>query len=75
MGQKETEITAAGVMIYGPKADGTYIVEFKTAAGGAGDLDPWERGSGESIRRVLASRASIGDAKGGPAPGGSSKLN
>jgi hypothetical protein len=23
------------IMIYGPKTDGTYIVEFKTAAGGA----------------------------------------
>jgi hypothetical protein len=24
------------IMIYGPKADGTYIVEFRTAAGEAG---------------------------------------
>jgi hypothetical protein len=24
-----------GIMIYGPKADGTYIVEFKTASGEA----------------------------------------
>ena len=30
-------------MIYGPKDDGTYIVEFRTAAGrGARDLDPEE---------------------------------
>ena len=29
----------------------------------------------ESIRRVLAARTPIGDAKGGPAPGGSAKLN
>jgi len=38
MGQKETETPAVGmnrVMIYGPKNDGTYIVEFKTAAGEA----------------------------------------
>jgi hypothetical protein len=31
-------ITAAGknrVMIYGPKDDGTYVVEFRTAAGDA----------------------------------------
>jgi hypothetical protein len=28
-------------MIYGPKNDGTYVVEFRTAAGGgAGDLNP-----------------------------------
>jgi hypothetical protein len=38
MGQKETETPAVGmnrIMIYGPKNDGTYIVEFKTAAGEA----------------------------------------
>jgi hypothetical protein len=38
MGQKETEIVSAGmnrIMIYGPKKAGTYIVEFKTAAGEA----------------------------------------
>ena len=29
------------IMIYGPKDDGTYIVEFRTAARrGAGNLDP-----------------------------------
>jgi hypothetical protein len=36
MVQKETEITDAGknrIMIYGPKNDGTYMVEFRTAAG------------------------------------------
>jgi hypothetical protein len=34
MGQKETAVTATGknrIMIYGPKNDGTYIVEFRTA--------------------------------------------
>jgi len=38
VGQKETETPAVGmnrIMIYGPKNDGTYIVEFKTAAGEA----------------------------------------
>ena len=38
MGQKETETPAVGmnrIMIYGPRTDGTYIVEFKTAAGEA----------------------------------------
>jgi hypothetical protein len=38
MGQKETAVTATGknrIMIYGPKNDGTYIVEFKTAEGEA----------------------------------------
>ncbi len=36
MGQKEMAIAPAGknrIMIYGPKNDGTYIVEVKTAAG------------------------------------------
>jgi hypothetical protein len=38
MGQKEMAITATGknrIMIYGPKNDGTYVVEFKTTAGEA----------------------------------------
>jgi hypothetical protein len=38
MGQKEMAMTATGknrIMIYGPKDDGTYVVEFKTAAGEA----------------------------------------
>jgi hypothetical protein len=38
MGQKEMAVTAAGktrIMIYGPKHDGTYIVEFRAAAGEA----------------------------------------
>jgi hypothetical protein len=38
MGQKETPVTEAGknrIMIFGPKADGTYVIEFKTAAGEA----------------------------------------
>jgi hypothetical protein len=33
MGQKETAVTATGknrIMIYGPKNDGTYIVEFRS---------------------------------------------
>jgi hypothetical protein len=36
-GQKETETTATRknrIMIYGPKTDGTYVIEFRTAAGG-----------------------------------------
>jgi hypothetical protein len=38
MGQKETEVTSVDknrIMIYGPKNDGTYIGEFKTATGEA----------------------------------------
>jgi hypothetical protein len=36
MGQKEMAITGKNrIMIYGPKDDGTYIVEFRTAAGEA----------------------------------------
>src|SRR5262249_9020686 len=36
MGQKETAVTKKNrIMIYGPKNDGTYIVEFKTADGEA----------------------------------------
>jgi hypothetical protein len=32
-------------MIYGPKEDGTYVVEFKTAAGEAMAISiPWDRG-------------------------------
>jgi hypothetical protein len=35
------------IMIYGPKTDGTYIVEFKTAAGGAFAISiPRNRGVG-----------------------------
>jgi hypothetical protein len=37
-GQKEMAITATGknrIMIFGPKTDGTYVVEFRTAAGEA----------------------------------------
>jgi hypothetical protein len=36
MGQKETPVTEAGknrIMIFGPKADGTYIIEFRMADG------------------------------------------
>jgi hypothetical protein len=33
MGQEETAVTGENrIMIYGPKNDGTYIIEFKTAA-------------------------------------------
>src|SRR5215467_3496951 len=36
MGQKEMAMTGKNrIMIYGPKNDGTYIVEFRTAAGEA----------------------------------------
>jgi hypothetical protein len=36
MGQKEMAMTGKNrIMIYGPKNDGTYIVEFKTATGEA----------------------------------------
>jgi hypothetical protein len=36
LGQKEMAMTEAGknrIMIFGPKADGTYVIEFRTAAG------------------------------------------
>src|SRR5207302_5934417 len=36
MGQEQMAVATAGtnrIMIYGPKSDGTYIIEFKTAAG------------------------------------------
>jgi hypothetical protein len=33
MGQNETVVTNKNrIMIYGPKDDGTYVVEFRTAA-------------------------------------------
>jgi hypothetical protein len=36
MGQKETAVSGKNrIMIYGPKTDGTYVVEFRTAAGDA----------------------------------------
>jgi len=36
MGQKEMAMTGRNrIMIYGPKNDGTYVVEFRTAAGEA----------------------------------------
>jgi hypothetical protein len=50
-------------------------LHFRTANAFDGISDEELNQSLESIRRVLASRAPIGDAKGGPAPGGSSKLN
>ena len=34
MGQQEMAMTGKNrIMIYGPKTDGTYVVEFRTAAG------------------------------------------
>jgi hypothetical protein len=34
MGQEETAMTRKSrIMIFGPKADGTYVVEFRTADG------------------------------------------
>jgi hypothetical protein len=36
MGQKETAVSGKNhIMIFGPKNDGTYVVEFRTAAGEA----------------------------------------
>jgi hypothetical protein len=36
MGQKETTVSGKNrIMIFGPKTDGTYVVEFRTAAGEA----------------------------------------
>jgi hypothetical protein len=33
LGQKETAMTGKNrIMIFGPKSDGTYVVEFRTAA-------------------------------------------
>jgi hypothetical protein len=34
------------IMTYGPKNDGTYVVEFKTADGDACDFGATERGGG-----------------------------
>jgi hypothetical protein len=50
-------------------------LHFKSASAFDGISDEELNDTLESIRRVLAARAPIGDAKGGPAPGGSSKLN
>ena len=36
MGQKETAVSGKNrIMIFGPKTDGTYVVEFRTAVGEA----------------------------------------
>jgi hypothetical protein len=36
MGQKETAVSSKNrIMIFGPKDDGTYVVEFRTAGGEA----------------------------------------
>jgi len=47
----ETVVTGKNrIMIYGPKNDGTYIVEFKTAEGEAlRDFDPCKRDKGSSL--------------------------
>ena len=38
------------IMIFGPKSDGTYVVEFRTAAGETfGNLDPSKRGGGGPV--------------------------
>jgi hypothetical protein len=60
------------IMIYGPKADGTYIVEFKTAAGEALAISvprtetavirhfqermPWAVRAGRSVRNLWRAR-------------------
>ena len=47
MGQKETATTNKNrIMIYGPKTDGTYVIEFRTAAGEALALGTAERDGG-----------------------------
>jgi hypothetical protein len=38
MGQKQTAVTGKNrIMIYGPKTDGSYLVEFRTRRRGARD--------------------------------------
>jgi hypothetical protein len=37
------------IMIYGPKDDGTYVVEFRTAWDRAGDFNPEERGGRDPV--------------------------
>jgi len=50
MGQKEMAMTSKNrIMIYGPKNDGTYVVEFRTAARGAGNLYPRRRSTGDPV--------------------------
>ena len=46
MGQQEMAMTGKN-RIYGPKNDGTYVVEFRTAEGAVGDLNPAIRGGGD----------------------------
>jgi len=44
------------IMIYAPKDDGTYVVEFRTAERRrAGDLDPKDRGACDPARPVHCS--------------------
>src|SRR5215475_5815846 len=43
------------IMIYGPKNDGTYVVEFRTAAGEAlAILYPRRRSTGDPVGQILA---------------------
>jgi hypothetical protein len=43
-----TEVGKNRIMIFGPKADGTYVIEFKTAAGEALAISiPPSRGGGD----------------------------
>ena len=45
MGQKEMTVSGKNrIMIFGPKTDGTYVVEFRTAEGDVlANLDPKPR--------------------------------
>jgi hypothetical protein len=60
LGQKQMATTAVGknrIMIFGPKTDGTYVVEFRTAEGEAPFLQsaclPPRREGAQTMRRVL----------------------
>jgi hypothetical protein len=60
MGKEEPAMNNKNrIMIYGPKTDGTYIVEFKSSRwGGAGDLSTTGRdGSAEALSGSDALRA------------------
>jgi len=60
MGQKETAVSGKNrIMIFGPKTDGTYVVEFRTAAGEALaiSIPRTEASSGPTLPRTHALRA------------------
>ena len=60
MGQKETAVSGKNrIMIYGPKNDGTYVVEFRAAAGEALaiSIPRTEASSGPTLPRTHALRA------------------